>query len=349
MLGLVFVQNTIYTRIAIRITRDSLELTGVSVIVDELSQGLCPLRGMVNLSVVVTPALFFLQLKGLSRTPYIYVPSSVTVAEGLALVDESVHESWAHSCHFAVDELQPSLTIAPPTASTADCSTGGSVTIVTASILIESNRHDFTKGLRYILKLGCPTVVFGDESAARAVDLHKLENPTQSVAFIPVSSDDLRAWHHFSALEKRATPEFCNLINWTSQHSLYLAIVLMKPLWLLQVAAHNEFDTEHVLWLDASPRCLGLLLPPLRLDHPQIKQGVGLVLQSKWVNPNDLKVICQDFKRLRPLRCCTSRTADAFKMLHLSQTHTNLSLAERRSNAGNNTRSKALGWSIAGI
>jgi hypothetical protein len=249
---------------------------------------------MVNLSVVVSPGSLVLRLRG------------VDVRDG------TVQESWRQTVAFTVQEFPPSQqsSHASNDNDVAPCVQNSSITIVTASILIEPNRHDFTRGLRSILNLGCPTVVYGDAAAAAAVSLHRQLHPQQPVELIPVSIDDLHAWRHYEALSQRATPSFCRLINWTSQHALYLAIVLLKPVWLLQSATTNSFETEKVLWLDASPRCLGFLSPPLQLDKPEFKESrgaahihqfggyfvagitsvAGVVLQSKWVNPNDLKV-----------------------------------------------------------
>jgi hypothetical protein len=234
---------------------------GVSVVIDELSQGPCPPRGLVNLSVVVSPGSLFLQLRGIDMR------------------DGTIQESWRQTSAFTVQEFPPSQQSSHTSNDddVAPCVQNSSVTIVTASILIEPNRHDFTRGLRSILNLGCPTVVYGDAAAAAAIRLHRQLHPQQPIELIPVSVDDLQAWRHYDALSQRATPSFCRLINWTSQHALYLAIVLLKPVWLLQTATTNAFETEKVLWLDASPRCLGFLSPPLLLDKPQFKELRGTV------------------------------------------------------------------------
>lgn len=222
-------------------------------IIDELSQSPCPLRGLVNLTVVVPAALLLVQLKGLT------------------LQDGAIHEIWGHSSYFVVEE---STLISPPPPNPASppdlppCAADTSVTIVTASVIIETNRHDFTRGLRSILMLGCPTIVYGDASAAATVSSHLESYPLHRVSVINITVSDLQSWQHYSAIQRRATPEFRRIINWTSQHALYLAIVLLKPMWLLQAATANTFETEHVLWLDASPRCLGLLRSPLHLKHP---------------------------------------------------------------------------------
>jgi hypothetical protein len=221
-------------------------------------QGPCPLRGIVNISIAVPPGIIVMQLKG------------------LILSDGIVEETWGHSSYFTVQEFPSSEAPQPPPPVTASaCAVGSTVTIVTASILIEPNRHDFTRGLRYILNLGCPTVVYGDADAALAVETHLLTHPHHRITFKPTSISDLQSWRHYQALNARATPAFCKLINWTTQHSLYLSIVLLKPLWLLLAATSNEFETENVLWLDASPRCLGLLHTPMQLNRSEFGVGGG--------------------------------------------------------------------------
>lgn len=230
--------------------------------------------------------------------------------------DGAIEEIWGHSSYFTVQDFPPLHLQPPPTAAPEPCVEGPSVTIVTASILIEPNRHDFTRGLRSILNLGCPTVVYGDADAASAINSHLQSHPHQRITLIPINIPDLQSWHHHAALQSRATPAFCRLINWTSQHALYLSIVLMKPLWLLQTATTNAYETEKVLWLDASPRCLGLLSTPLQLNRSVFRTAKGapehgtnafsvlmtpqsgLVLQSKWVNPADLKVSLQSCSHL---------------------------------------------------
>jgi hypothetical protein len=263
---------------------------GVAVIIDELSQSACPLRGLVNVSVVVPPALLLVQLKGLT------------------LQDGIVQELWGYSTYFTVHDF-PSLNEPPPLAShqlPPPCAADTTVTIVTASILIEPNRHDFTRGLRSILQLGCPTIVYGDAAAAEAVASHLNSHPLHRVSVINISLTELQSWRHHAAIQRRATPEFCRVITWTSQHSLYLTIVLLKPIWLLQAATENVFETELVLWLDASPRCLGHLKAPMRLKQPYFgdisgkkpcavihrafMRETGVAMQSKWVNPTDVKV-----------------------------------------------------------
>jgi hypothetical protein len=251
--------------------------SGVSVVIDELSQSACPLRGMVNLTIAVPQALLMIQLKGL------------TLQAG------AIEELWGYSAYFTVQQFPPPGDPPPvvagnPLPSTVTnnslpppCFAGTTVTIVTASIVIEPNRHDFTRGLRSILQLGCPTVVYGDAAAAAAVASHLEAHPLHRVSVINITIRELQSWRHYDTLDRRATPNFRRLINWTTQHALYLSIVLLKPVWLLDVVTGNIFETEHVLWLDASPRCLGLLHTPLRLDHPQFEGAPGEVHCTKRV------------------------------------------------------------------
>jgi len=218
----------------------------------------------------------------------IAVPQALLAIQlkGLTLQDGAIEELWGYSTYFTVLEFPPPAP-APPTAASnplpSPCFAGTTVTIVTASIVIEPNRHDFTRGLRSILKLGCPTVVYGDAAAAAAVASHLEAHPFHRVSVINITVSDLQSWRHYAALDRRATPDFRRLINWTTQHSLYLSIVLLKPIWLLQVVTGNIFETEHVLWLDASPRCLGLLHTPLRLNHPQFEGAPGALSAVKLV------------------------------------------------------------------
>lgn len=185
-------QRVVKHELASRLPPDACA-AGVSVVIDELSQGPCPPRGLVNLSVVVSPGSLLLQLRGIDMR------------------DGSVQESWRHTSAFTVQEFPPFTQSSRVSNDNgvAPCVQNSSVTIVTASILIEPNRHDFTRGLRSILNLGCPTVVYGDAAAAAAITSHRHLHPLQPVELIPISVDDLQSWKHHHALSQRATPSFC--------------------------------------------------------------------------------------------------------------------------------------------
>jgi hypothetical protein len=151
-------------------------------------------------------------------------------------------------------------------AANEDHSSADEVTFLFAAVDIENKwtfdgaEVDFETYLKKTMEL--ISTEFKDEKVRLIVERKHLPTvepfltPNINVRHVDVA--DLRAWKHYTMIEKIRTADWWavsapeNAISIQGQSDLYGPVVMHRLFWLRDLAKENPFQTKYFLWMDAS-------------------------------------------------------------------------------------------------